>query len=284
MLRIGEFSVLSQVPVKTLRYYDDIGLLPSASIDPQTGYRYYEAVQLTRLFRIRAFRELGFSLDEIALLLNPELAEAERSLIITHRREEQAKQVQREQQRLRRLQHLTIQTEAKPSNSMSASIFFKSLPALQVAAWRDQALCRTDVLLEQEITARFLALTAFLQMHRLHMVGDGILLWHDTEWQEERMDMEIAIPVEAEDADAMPPHDSIRLAELPPVPLAACITYQGSAQGGQAQAAYVALADSLQAQNFQLTGPRREVTLHFDLLTSDRKVEVQFPITLFPTS
>ena len=40
MLKIGDFSKLSQVPIKTLRYYDRIGLLNPAQVDRFTGYRY----------------------------------------------------------------------------------------------------------------------------------------------------------------------------------------------------------------------------------------------------
>lgn len=46
MLKIGEFSKLSRVSVRMLRHYDEIGLLPPASIDSATGYRYYSEDQL----------------------------------------------------------------------------------------------------------------------------------------------------------------------------------------------------------------------------------------------
>jgi hypothetical protein len=52
MFKIGEFSQLSQVPVKTLRYYDETGLLKTAKVDRFTSYRYYSADQLPRLNRI----------------------------------------------------------------------------------------------------------------------------------------------------------------------------------------------------------------------------------------
>jgi DNA-binding transcriptional MerR regulator len=43
MLKIGEFSKLAQVPVPTLRYYDQVGLLQPVEVDRLTGYRYYSA-------------------------------------------------------------------------------------------------------------------------------------------------------------------------------------------------------------------------------------------------
>src|SRR5262245_57914381 len=69
MFRIGDFSRLSQVSVKALRFYDEVGLLKPTFVDRATGYRYYSANLLLRLNRILVFKELGFSLDEIAMLL-----------------------------------------------------------------------------------------------------------------------------------------------------------------------------------------------------------------------
>jgi effector-binding domain-containing protein len=68
VLRIGEFSVLTQISIKTLRYYDEVGLLKPARVDLNSGYRYYSASQVPRLHRILALRDLGFPLDRIAVL------------------------------------------------------------------------------------------------------------------------------------------------------------------------------------------------------------------------
>jgi DNA-binding transcriptional MerR regulator len=51
MFKIGDFSRLSRVSVKALRYYDEIGLLKPVRVDQFTGYRYYSADQLPRLNR-----------------------------------------------------------------------------------------------------------------------------------------------------------------------------------------------------------------------------------------
>ena len=69
MLKIGEFSRLSQVTVKTLHHYDDLGLLRPAHIDQETGYRYYTVEQLPRIHRIMAIKELGLSLEQIGLMV-----------------------------------------------------------------------------------------------------------------------------------------------------------------------------------------------------------------------
>ncbi len=67
--KIHELAALSGVTVRTLRYYDQIGLLcPARSAD--NGYRLYEAPQVDRLQQILFYRALGVSLEQIAVLLD----------------------------------------------------------------------------------------------------------------------------------------------------------------------------------------------------------------------
>lgn len=65
MLKIGEFSKLSHLTVKALRFYEKEGLLEPAFIDPWTGYRFYETRQLEDAAEIKAYRQLDLSIDEI---------------------------------------------------------------------------------------------------------------------------------------------------------------------------------------------------------------------------
>lgn len=59
MFKISDFSRLSLVSAKALRYYDELGLLKPARVDESTGYRYYAASQLPRLNRILALKDPG---------------------------------------------------------------------------------------------------------------------------------------------------------------------------------------------------------------------------------
>jgi DNA-binding transcriptional MerR regulator/effector-binding domain-containing protein len=70
MFSIGEFARLGGVSVRTLRHYDEIGLLRPATVDPDTGYRGYAAGQLGLLNRIVALKELGLSLTQTGRLLD----------------------------------------------------------------------------------------------------------------------------------------------------------------------------------------------------------------------
>ena len=64
---IGEMSRLMSVPIKTLRYYDEIGLFKPIEVNRQTGYRYYSTEQFEQLDIIKYLRLLGVPLTEITM-------------------------------------------------------------------------------------------------------------------------------------------------------------------------------------------------------------------------
>jgi DNA-binding transcriptional MerR regulator len=63
MFSIGEFARHGRISVRMLRHYDALGVLVPTMVDPVSGYRFYQAGQLSRLNRIIALRDLGFSLS-----------------------------------------------------------------------------------------------------------------------------------------------------------------------------------------------------------------------------
>ena len=69
-MQIREFAALTGVSVRTLHYYDEIGLLVPASVDKETGYRYYDENSLLRMQEILFYRELDFSLKAIGEILS----------------------------------------------------------------------------------------------------------------------------------------------------------------------------------------------------------------------
>jgi DNA-binding transcriptional MerR regulator len=90
MIRIGDFSKLSRVSVKALRYYNEMGLLKPVTVDRFTGYRLYEYSHLSVLNRTLrvALKELGFSLGEIGHLLDDGLSvEPMRGMLKLHETE-----------------------------------------------------------------------------------------------------------------------------------------------------------------------------------------------------
>jgi DNA-binding transcriptional MerR regulator len=70
MFSIGDFARHGRVSVRMLRHYDATGLLQPAHVDRVTGYRSYEAEQLSRLNRIVALKDLGFTLQQVQSILD----------------------------------------------------------------------------------------------------------------------------------------------------------------------------------------------------------------------
>lgn len=68
MYRIGEFSKIGKVTVKTLRYYDEVGLLKPEMVDQETGYRMYTTKQLVELHHIQSLRQVGLPVSETLLI------------------------------------------------------------------------------------------------------------------------------------------------------------------------------------------------------------------------
>ena len=106
MFRIGEFSRLSHVTVKTIRHYDKIGLLKPARVDSLTKYRYYSASQLPRLNRILALKGLGLSLEQIKMLLDQDLPAAQIRGMLRLKRLEIQESLDQEQSRLDRVEQM----------------------------------------------------------------------------------------------------------------------------------------------------------------------------------
>ena len=69
-MQIKEFADFTGVSVRTLHYYDEIGLLRPARVDRATGYRFYDEQSLLRMQEILFYRELDFSLKSIAEILS----------------------------------------------------------------------------------------------------------------------------------------------------------------------------------------------------------------------
>ena len=70
---IKEFAEFTGVSVRTLHYYDEIGLLTPAFVDKATGYRFYDENSLLRMQEILFYRECDFSLKSIPEICHPQI-------------------------------------------------------------------------------------------------------------------------------------------------------------------------------------------------------------------
>ncbi|NIH86746.1 MerR family transcriptional regulator [Amycolatopsis granulosa] len=132
-LSIAQVSKVSGVTSRTLRHYDDIGLLPPASVD-SSGRRFYQREQLIRLQQIRLLRELGLGLDTIAEILGGSVSHAQ--ALRLHR-----KWLLAERDRLDRLATTVTRTiaELEGGDHMSAHELFEGFsPHSEKAEWLAQ--------------------------------------------------------------------------------------------------------------------------------------------------
>jgi DNA-binding transcriptional MerR regulator len=74
MLTIEDFARHGRVSIRMLRHYDAIGLLRPAHVDRSSGYRFYKAAQLFRLNRVVALKDLGFTLQQVQVILDEDVS------------------------------------------------------------------------------------------------------------------------------------------------------------------------------------------------------------------
>jgi DNA-binding transcriptional MerR regulator len=134
---IGDFSLMTHLSIKTLRYYHQVGLLEPAEVDPHTGYRHYGVEQLPTAQIIQRFRDLDMPIDEVkAVLAAPDL-DTRNALIATHlgRLEGELEQTRQAVQSLRNL----LETAHAP-----IAVEHRAIPATQ-AVGIQEVVDRSDL-------------------------------------------------------------------------------------------------------------------------------------------
>ena len=215
--KIGEFSKLNRVTVKTLRHYEEIGLLIPAEIDEWTGYRYYHVGQFQQMSDIIYLKRLGFSLEEIRDLLEngkqiPSLPLIETKL--SHCAEEQ-KQLQWRHNELSKLAKSLQKQEAMEK------VIIKSLPAIIVASHR-------RIISGYQELFHLCPNVIGPEMYRLGCTcpepGYGYTIEHSKEFNENRIDIEYCEEVYEKLTDS----ELIQFKEIPAMPMVACMYHHGS--------------------------------------------------------
>lgn len=280
MFKIGDFSKLSQVSVKALRYYDELGLLKPAQVDRFTGYRYYSADQLPRLNRLLVLKDLGFSLEQIMRLLDEELSPVEIRGMLRLKQAEVQQRVDEEQARLARIEARLrfIEQEGKMPTQ---EVIIKKVEPQFVAA------IRTIVPTYGDQGMLWGQLDVFLGQHKMNPVGPCLTIYYDTEYKESDVDLEVCEPV----SPSSEGEGTVVIRELPGAETMACLLHEGDfATIGET---YGALLAWIEANGYRIVGPNREVYLrvvagspsdveypadYFTNNPDERLTEVQFPV------
>ena len=275
MLKIGEFSKIAQVSVKTLRYYDQMGLLKPAHIDRFSGYRYYALSQLVRLNRILALKDLDFSLDQIRELLEVDLSSDVLQHMLQNKAAELRERLMDEQSRLARVENRLLNL-LEAHHSDASPVVLKSAPHRLVATVRQ--IVPTIHMLNDWQNAQLEQINGYLTQLNQTASGPDILIYHHDEYRETDLDLEVGtILKETRNVAEKGPEDgTIRIHTLFGVnQLATTITTPNASALSET---YAKLTNWTQINGFRPIGPWRELTFKPDDPAGMRVIEVQRPV------
>lgn len=278
MFKIGDFSRLGQVSARMLRHYDQLGLLKPGHTDKWTGYRYYTIDQLADLHRLIALKDLGFSLEQIAGLLNrgDALPVPELRGMLKLRQAEISRELQVKQTQLisveARLQQLEQEGRPSPYEIVVRPLECHTIASIrQVVPHIAEMPYYCQVMYEQ--------LYATLAQLKVPPLEPEITLYHNDEFQETNLDVEVSLPVAPSTQVAT---DRLTVRELPEVVLAAALIYEGPLK--EMEPAILALLTYIGTHNHVIAGPLRELhhsgpVHHNGQPVPSAIVELQVPIT-----
>ena len=242
MLKNGEFSKLSRISIRMLRYYDEMGLLVPETIDPFTGYRYYSESQLFTAGRINALKDMGFKLcDAVELLRCWEDRETlERRLLA----QKEAARLQAEEA-VRRLRLLDTALERlRKDEPMKYDVTVKTIPERYAASVRQVIPCY-----EREGDLWDILMRETAGMH----IQDGApylcsATFHDREYRESDVDVEVQKTVRGEYPDTA----HVKFKTVPAVQAASAVCKGSYDQMGEVNAA---VASWVEANGYAFDGP-----------------------------
>jgi DNA-binding transcriptional MerR regulator len=268
MFRIGEFSKLTQVSIRMLRYYDETGLLKPAKIDEFTKYRLYLIEQIPVLNKIIFLRDLGFNVSEIAIALNHWNTE-----FITEQLEKKHREIEdkinAERNKLAKIA-LAKKDLQQETIAIHYNVSIKSIPSYQVFSLRRIV---SDYYAEGQLWQE---MSAFAAENNIAVSSNTFSIYHDTDYREKDVDIEICAPVVLMGNDTK----GFKYRITDPVPIMACAMVYGPFEN--IAGAYLAVANWLHEHNqYKMTGPCRQI-IHcgpWNEESSDRYLtEIQIPL------
>lgn len=265
-LKIGEFSRLSQVSVRMLRHYDKLHLIRPAHIDAESGYRYYTPEQLSELNRLLAFKDLGFSLDEIGRLTRGGLSTEQVAGMLQQRHAELQREMDEAYTRLRRVEARLAQVDKKGSALPPYSVILKRVEPILAASVR--------AILPNYGDGHILwaEMHPFLRQRALPVAPGHVYVYHDPEYRETGIDTELVVPVPKGTVGA----GAVSVRNVPGLERAAATIHRGEIN--DVHGAYNALGLWITANGYRICGANRLVVLHRGEARSEQVTEVLWPV------
>jgi DNA-binding transcriptional MerR regulator/effector-binding domain-containing protein len=271
MFSIGEFARLGTVSVRTLRHYDEIGLLHPAKVDPATGYRGYSAEQLRLLNRIIALKELGLSLTQARQLMDGiTLEELQGMLMLRRAQLEQELEAHRNQllgveARL----HYIAREGAMPADD----IVVKKVPAMGVVAITAPAPAFGAENIVPVVNASAEQFDQLGIRRLVRVAGPRMIFYEHDNYTD--VTVYLALPVAEQPAELPPP---VRYLVLPEIEAAVAV------RNGLAASIFPMVYHDLlrwaEEHGYEAEGPGREIWVNEvdDIADVDQQVfEVQLP-------
>lgn len=185
--QIGDFSKITSLSIKTLRYYHEWGILLPSRIDIDSNYRYYDESLLKKALLIKELKKLEFSLNEIKNIVESELDEAAfKTMLYAKRKEIQAK-INHYEQIEAMIDALTGSSKYVQSNDENP-VLIKQIPDIFAASIRFKGRY-------EEIGDKIKILCRYCGHV---MSGNFFVIYHDQEYKEEDADIELCLPVTEE--------------------------------------------------------------------------------------
>lgn len=268
MFKIGEFSKLTQVTIRMLRYYDEMGLLKPAEIDSWTGYRMYSVEQIPILNKIIYLRDSGFNIAEIAVILN----QHDDAFIVKqldHKYAEIEKNIAVEREKLGKIE-LAKNELLHEKGELHYQVSIKSVPSYQVLSLRKVI---PDYYAEGDLWKE---ISAFIMEQQIPFSHETFSIYHDMEYKEENVDVELCVPVKktGENIAGFTFHNTL------PVPIMACTMVYGGFFN--IAGAYLAFAKWLQENSKYKMGDQSRQIVHRGPWNEDDPnkylIEIQIPI------
>lgn len=253
MLTISQFSKIAQVTTKTLRYYDEIGLLKPAVTDPNNGYRYYQSHQMATVFLIQKLRNYECSLTEIKQVLKD-------NQLLKPLLEQKQTEIDAKLAGYASLQALLDKDLASLSEG---NLFMAHQENIEVAATPEMIIFSIRKVINVKDAGQLInEVFEAVSQKEIEPVGAPLFIYHSPEYSPENYDMEFAIPV-AETGPDTRTLTSVKAAKL---------YYAGNYQG--LTEAYQQLGQWVEQQGFQVVGPPMELYLTDPNTTAADKNEV----------
>lgn len=250
MLKIGEFAEVARVTVRTLRHYEDLGLIEPSFIDADSGYRYFKLAQLPRVHRIVALRELGMSLSDIRSLVGTSLDER-----MKHLEAELDARIAAEQRRLGEVRaRIALSHESHGEAVVDVTVEerkkIRALSARYIAPTREH--------LWGLGTHHSALMHSYLESQGLETQAPDIVMYHVERIEHVNIPTELLVPIPtAARLVKLPSGVSVR--DLEAVPTGAYTVYRGTF--GQMTPTYAKLIRWLHLNAAVYAGPPREIQL-----------------------